>query len=104
MAGSGESSQSLLEGGEVPNQPERHGVIKFGLKKLPETVLGSVIFLAEHSHTPLGFSVLCKLSLGLNLVGHFSSFLRHCSAHVCITQANNTIPFCKSSHVITKIW
>ena len=32
MAGSGESSQSLLEVGEVLNQPEHHGMMRFGLK------------------------------------------------------------------------
>jgi len=33
MAGSRELSWSLLEVSEVPNQPELHGIMRFGLKK-----------------------------------------------------------------------
>lgn len=73
MAGSGELSRSLLEVSEVPNQPEVHGIMSFGLKKShqkPSCKEDISKFSWRSMHPdPQGIGMLCTSFLVPNLAG-----------------------------------
>jgi len=71
MAGSGELSWSLLEVSELPNQPELHGIMRFGLKKSHQkpscnNTISKFSWGSMHLD-PKGIGMLCTSSLVPNL-------------------------------------